>query len=95
MTNPTKYEWRKDGTMVSAENGNRTWFYAIVKPGVDVISAATDDERLAIARLMWAAPQLLASLKEIIHDLESPGDCVSDDLMEQAKAAIRAAEGGE
>lgn len=87
MSAHTKGEWLQDGCTV----------YALDEHGVNWFSASVQDARtpeaelVAVARLMKAAPDLLAALETLLND---PGeDQIRSTTWDKARVAIAQARG--
>jgi hypothetical protein len=87
MATHTPGPWRHEGDRIYADGGGR-WLYDITPGmGLDADDPAEDE---ANARLIAAAPELLAALKDILADLEH-GDPAADltaDMADTARAAL-------
>lgn len=88
MSAHTKGEWLQDGCTVYALNARG---YKIFAATVQSAHTSNDAELVAVARLMKAAPDLLAALETLLND---PGeDQIRSTTWDKARVAIAQARG--
>jgi hypothetical protein len=91
--------WDREGTTVyklngvSVEGAPNGWNLFTVRISCSDTKRCPPDEVLANARLIAAAPDILATLEEIVRYVSPGDDQVFASMLEDAKAAIRKANG--
>ncbi len=95
MNMHTPGEWKRTGFTVYATEGERgkdaNRFYAAVSPGHINGVRTTEDELLANARLIAAAPDLLEAVVELLATHLASIRSVSETIDNRTDAAIRLA----